>query len=166
MRITGTWQGQYKYGEDYQEDTGTSVPFRLSLRQSWWFGRVRGHVRDDVSKGGQPELGLVDGWRKGTVVRFVKVMPVAYAMVDGRLTPFRDLLQQQGFTVLGELPHRIGYRGTVRGDGRTMDGDWQILPEQVETDRGWIEVGSGSGTWSAQQVDRRCTTLRRSDLPL
>lgn len=159
MRITGTWQGQYTYGEDYGNITGMSVPFRLSLHQSWWFGRVRGHVRDDVSKGGQPELGLVDGWRKGTVVRFVKVMPVAYSMVDGSLMPLRDDLRQHGLEVLGELSHWIGYSGTVREDGRAMDGDWQILPRQVETDRGRIEVGRGSGTWSAKHVDRKRTAL-------
>ena len=159
MRITGTWQGQYTYGDGYATITGISVPFRLSLHESWWFGRVRGHVRDDVSKGGQPELGMVDGWRKRAAVRFVKVMPAPYVLVDGKLRPLRELLLQQGITVVGEMPHWIGYSGAVRDDGRMMEGDWQILERPVQTDRGYMQLGSGSGTWSAHHVDVRRTSL-------
>jgi hypothetical protein len=74
--VTGTWLGEYTYGEAYQGTAGKSVPFTMSLTESW-MGRVVGYVRDDASKGGQPERGKIHGGRRGHMLEFVKTMPTA-----------------------------------------------------------------------------------------
>ena len=155
MKVTGTWFGQYTYGAGYEHIAGKSVPFTLSLTENW-LGKVSGYVRDDASKGGQPERGRVLGARKKRELRFVKSMPKGYVTnPDGTLVDFRSAMTEQGIDLPAELPpHRIGYSGTIGDDGETITGEWTILPFEFETDEGeQLEFGGeGQGTWTAKRT--------------
>ena len=95
MKLTGTWHGEYTYGPGYGPAiAGTSVPFVLSLTESW-LARFRGYVRDDASRGGQPERGRIAGTRHSASLTFQKTMPVGYvAGDDGKHEESRSWLKR------------------------------------------------------------------------
>lgn len=157
MKTTGTWHGEYTLGPGYENIAGKSVPFALSLTESW-LQRFSGYVRDDASKGGQPERGRIAGKRRGTTIEFVKTMPVGYVMNDeGKLEETRSWLQRAfGVEDRDESPHRIHYAGTLSPDGQQASGTWVIHSEVVAEDGETIHMVGGEGTWTARRV---------SDLP-
>ncbi len=164
MRLTGTWHGEYVYGDGYGDLAGARVPFALSLTESGaaalvGFGRITGYVRDDASKGGMPERGRIAGRRRRQRVRFVKAMPNHYlAQGDGTLVGLRDVVRaQHGLELPASLPpHRIAYEGELDQTGESMRGTWTILPWTAAAGGGVVHGAGGTGTWSAQ---------RRSPLP-
>lgn len=83
MNLTGTWDGEYTYGDGYGSEAGKSVPFRLVLTEAGplrWLGlaRLTGSVREDSLRGGFPAPGRVDGRRRGRRIGFLKTMPENY----------------------------------------------------------------------------------------
>lgn len=153
MKTTGTWLGEYTYGEIY-DFAGKSVPFTMSLTESW-LRRITGYVRDDASKGGQPERGRILGTRRGTTIAFLKTMPVGYVTgPDGEMVETRSWLQRAfGIENAPESPHCIEYVGELSGDGQSVRGQWRIRPRVVaEDDKGAQLFGGGNGTWSARRV--------------
>lgn len=157
MKITGTWHGEYTYGPGYEQIAGKSVPFVLSLTESW-MRRIAGYVRDDASKGGMPERGRIAGSRRAATITFVKTMPIGYVMdADGKpLDPRVALRRDHGIEVPELPPHRIHYSGTLAQDGQSIAGSWVIRQTTIETDQGVLESAGGDGTWTARRV---------SDLP-
>lgn len=157
MRISGTWQGQYTYGAGYEGIAGvggSSVPFTMSITESW-LGKVTGYVRDDATKGGMPERGHIVGKRSRQSLEFVKVMPNNYVFdVEGRLVDLRQAMQaQHGIELPAELPpHRIFYSGTLSDDGQSASGDWLIMPWPGEDQAETFGQGLGNGTWTARRV--------------
>lgn len=153
MKVTGTWNGEYTYGEAYQGIVGKSVPFTMSLTESW-MSRVVGYVRDDATKGGQPERGKIHGGRRGLTLEFVKTMPTAYmADPDGSQKETRSswLKRTYGIEEDPTAPHRIHYVGRLSADGHSVHGEWLIRQRQVQTDQGMVEL-AGTGTWSARRI--------------
>ncbi len=43
-RVTGSWSGQYTYGDGYDGIGRNAVPFDMSLTESW-FRRITGYLR-------------------------------------------------------------------------------------------------------------------------
>ena len=157
MKVTGTWHGEYTYGAVYEGSAGKSVPFVLSLTDSWVRG-ILGYVRDDETRGGMPGRGRIVGSRRGAAIRFVKTMPRNHVFDEnGQSVDHREWLRSQGIEVRHELPpHEIHYSGELSADGTTAAGRWIIHPEELETNQGTFETGGGEGTWTARRV---------SDLP-
>lgn len=150
-KLTGTWVGEYTYGPGYEGAAGKSVPFTMSLTEALR-RLIAGYVRDDASRGGQPERGRISGRRRGRAVEFVKSYPVGYVVDDdGNQTQTRRELAEQEGHELGELPpHRIRYRGTLDDGGDALRGEWQILPWRsgdFESD-----PDGESGTWTARRT--------------
>lgn len=156
MKVSGTWLGEYTYGDGYEDIAGKSVPFTMSLTESW-LGRVLGYVRDDATQGGQPERGKIRGSRRRLTLEFVKSMPTGYVFdPDGKLEPRSSWLKRAfGIDEDPDEPHRIHYIGRLSADGGSVRGEWVIRRGQLDTEQGVIEFG-GAGTWSAR---------RTSDLP-
>jgi hypothetical protein len=153
MNITGTWTGSYTYGPGYEEAANTSVPFRLSIDETW-LGRIAGYVRDDASKGGMPERGRIHGRRRGRRIEFVKVMPVGYVTNDdGELMRTQDWLDQQGFEDIQAAAHRIHYAGELDIAGQSMSGSWLIRPRELDGSMGSkVFFEGGEGTWTARRI--------------
>lgn len=153
MKVTGTWLGEYTYGPDYESLAGKSVPFTLSLTESW-LRKIQGYVRDDATKGGMPERGRIAGKRDGAELTFVKTMPIGYVKdADGTLRDPREVLRRdQGFELPKLPPHRIEYRGTMAADGQSAAGRWVILPASIETSQGVWQSTGGEGTWTARRI--------------
>ncbi len=152
MRLTGTWVGEYVYGADYETDemVNKAVPFTMSLTESW-LRNVAGYVRDDASRGGQPERGRIHGRRRGTDLVFMKLMPVHYVTFEGKLIELRDHYAQHGVELPeGMPPHRILYRGTVDQHGESVAGTWELQPWAIADDG--ESLGHGSGTWKARRT--------------
>lgn len=151
-KITGTWIGEYVYGDEdgYAEAgvAGRSVPFTMSLTESW-LARFAGYVRDDAERGGQPERGRVRGRRRGRAVRFRKIFPVGYVFDDnGDMVELREYLRRHDAEPAGELPpHCIDYRGEFGADGETMRGEWRIVIAGEET-----ATDGGTGSWHARRT--------------
>lgn len=160
MKATGTWLGEYTYGPDYGALAGKSVPFTVSLTESW-LRKVIGYVRDDATKGGQPERGRITGTRKGADLTFVKTMPTAYVTdPDGtRIDVPSALRRDHGVELPALPPHRIDYTGTLAADGQTITGRWEIRPTTIETQRGTWQSPGGKGTWTARRVSDLPTTV-------
>jgi hypothetical protein len=152
VKTTGTWLGEYTYGEIY-DFAGQSVPFTMSLTESW-LRRITGYVRDDASKGGQPERGRILGTRRGTTIAFVKTMPVGYVTdPDGKMVETRSWLKRAfGIENVPESPHCIEYVGELAGDGQSVRGQWRIRPRVVAEDDQGAHVFGGNGTWSARRI--------------
>jgi hypothetical protein len=157
MKVTGTWQGEYTYGPGYETLAGKSVPFVLSLTESW-LQRFAGYVRDDASKGGQPERGRIAGKRSGTAIEFVKTMPVGYVTnEDNKMEEESSWLRRVfGVEQPETSPHRILYSGELSADGQSAAGKWLIQSRMVAQDGDIQHVVGGEGTWTARRV---------SDLP-
>jgi len=154
LRLTGTWVGQYTYGAGYGGIAGMSVPFTLSLTETW-LGKVSGYVRDDATRGGMPERGRILGKRRKLEFEFVKTMPNHYTTSpDRQLVDLRlQLRQDHGLELPAELPpHRIHYRGAIHADGMSITGEWRIVPWRVELAQGAAEMGQGQGTWTAKRT--------------
>jgi len=155
VRISGTWQGQYTYGPGYEASVaGSSVPFTMSITESW-LGKVVGYVRDDAARGGQPERGHIMGKRRRQSLEFLKVMPKSYVSdAEGRPVDLRQAMQaQHGIELPAELPpHRIVYSGTLSDDGQSVAGDWLILQWSTQVEQGTFVSGIGNGTWTARRV--------------
>ncbi|MCA8974224.1 MAG: hypothetical protein KDC98_05850 [Planctomycetes bacterium] len=152
MKLTGTWVGQYTYGQSYDQLAATSVPFTMSLTESWRL-RVVGYVRDDASRGGQPERGRIVGQRKGRQLEFLKTMPKGYVTdADGNMVEQRQFLEEEFGIALpdGMPPHRIHYAGTLDEHGQSVAGTWRIVPWGRTADG--RELGSGNGSWSARRM--------------
>lgn len=157
MRTTGTWLGEYTYGAIYDAAAGKSVPFTMSLTESW-LGNVVGYVRDDASKGGMPERGRIAGTRKAAAISFVKTMPIHYVSDDsGNPIQTKEWLRREhGIENANVPPHQIHYAGDLDADGLTMHGRW-IIRGRMGTPTGeTIDVNVGEGTWTARRI---------SDLP-
>ena len=151
MKLTGTWVGEYTFGDGYDDAgaAGQSVPFTMSLTESW-LRRVIGYVRDDASRGGQPERGRVGGRRRGDRFEFVKTMPVGYQMTEDGPVETRQYLERElEIELPDELPpHRVHYAGTLDPDRQCLAGEWVILPWQIGDRAG----GGGRGTWTARRT--------------
>jgi len=154
VKVTGTWLGQYTYGPGYGSIAGMSVPFTMSLTESW-LRKVSGYVRDDARHGGMPERGRILGDRSKAQLEFTKTMPKSYQM-DGNkhLVDLREVVQRDhGVELPAELPpHRIRYTGALAEDGMSIAGQWQILPWSVSTGTGQVGGAGGRGTWTAKRV--------------
>ncbi|MBL8726830.1 MAG: hypothetical protein JNM25_00260 [Planctomycetes bacterium] len=153
MKVSGTWHGEYTYGEIY-DFAGKSVPFTMSLTESW-LRRIAGYVRDDASKGGMPERGRILGTRRGSTIEFVKTMPVGYVTdPDGQMVETRSWLQRAfGIANPPAAPHCIEYVGELAADGQSVRGQWRIRPRVVaEDEQGQHLFGGGTGTWSARRI--------------
>ncbi len=154
MKATGTWYGEYTYGEIYEALAGKSVPFTMSLTESW-LRRIVGYVRDDASKGGMPERGRILGSRRGTTIAYVKTMPIGYVTdADGKRVETRNWLQRKyGIENAASVPHCIEYVGELADDGQSARGQWRIRPRVVaEDEQGQHVFGGGTGTWSARRI--------------
>ncbi|MCA8951920.1 MAG: hypothetical protein KDE27_20590 [Planctomycetes bacterium] len=154
MNLTGTWIGEYTYGEGYAADgmAGMSVPFTMSLTESAP-DRIVGYVRDDSSRGGQPERGRVLGARHGKRVEFTKTMPVGYFTIDGELVERREYIERIEQIELppGALPpFRIAYTGEFDATGEALAGEWRIEP-WGRTEDGEPLGEASRGTWSARR---------------
>ena len=158
MNISGTWEGQYTYGEAYDDYAGTSVRFAMTLQLggvAQLIGRPRltGTIRDSIDDGGQPGLAQLVGRRIGTGMRFVKTMPHSgmddYTMAELRCE-FRAQFHKQPPEPMPK--HRIAYNGTISHHGEQLSGSWLILPMLFETDDGPVRFGGiGEGTWTARR---------------
>lgn len=157
MDLGGTWHGEYTYGAAYDALAGSSVPFVLSLTQSQP-GQFVGYVRDDATKGGQPERGRIRGERRGNTITFVKTMPTGYvADENGSKEATAAWLRRTfGPDAPGAVPHRILYAGTLSADGTTLSGRWQIPARSLASNDDVVHMIGGEGTWTAHRV---------SDLP-
>lgn len=159
MDLSGTWDGEYTYGEGYGSETGKSVPFRLVLAEtgalSWLgFARLTGSVQDDSLRGGFPAAGCVEGRRRGRRIGFLKTMPENYVFdEDGKMTDLFEALAKEVDTRDFELsPHRIAYQGAVFDDGTRLGGQWRIQPTWVLAgEKAFQLAGVGTGTWSARR---------------
>ena len=153
MKVTGTWHGEYTYGPLYEALAGKRVPFVLSLTESW-LQRFAGYVRDDASKGGQPERGRIAGKRRGAAIEFVKTMPVGYVFDDeGRMEEKSSWVRRVfGVEQPDASPHRIHYSGDLSADGQSVAGKWQIQSRVIARDGGVAHVFGGEGTWTARRV--------------
>jgi len=154
VKLTGTWHGEYTYGPGYGTAlAGTSVPFVMSLTESW-LRKFAGYVRDDASKGGQPERGRIAGMRQDRVITFVKTMPTSYVSDEqGRKVEKRAWLRTMFGLENPELsPHRIHYQGTWSPDGQHVSGTWSIRSEVVGEDGDGVHMVGGEGTWTARRV--------------
>lgn len=161
MRVTGSWLGEYTYGAGYVGIAGMSVPFTLSLTETW-IGKVSGYVRDDATKGGMPERGRILGKRRQLELEFVKTMPNHHMMrPDRSLGDLRaQLKQDHGVELPAELPpHRIHYRGVLSDDGMSLAGQWRIVPWRVELAQGTAEFGQGQGTWTAKRTSELASSV-------
>lgn len=167
MNISGTWEGQYTYGEDYLELADASVRFTMTLEQHGLMRllgrpRLRGQVRDNAADGGQQGVGRIAGRRFGQTVQFVKSMPPSVMpdeWVDFLRHEFRDQFQSE---LPRELPdHRIAYQGRIDDDGERITGSWFILPMIFTTDIGEVSHNaSGEGTWTARRSSPMPIELR------
>lgn len=155
MKVSGTWLCEYTYGSEGYEQSGiagTSVPFTMSLTEGW-LRNVSGYVRDDASRGGQPERGRIRGRRRGRVLEFLKIMPVHHVVDEtGKMVEMRSFYRDRhGLELPADLPpHRIAYRGTIDETGEAIAGEWQIVP-WGRTAHG-RPVSMGAGTWSARRT--------------
>jgi hypothetical protein len=152
MKLTGSWSGEYTYGSDYGDGSGVSVPFKVSVSESW-FGRFAGYVRDEASRGGMPERGRVRGRRRGARIEFIKSMPIHYAWGGDSLHNLSAyLVEVGGFESPEDLPpHMIRYVGHIAADGQSIEGAWSIVPWSVEIGGQRLQLGSGDGTWTAKK---------------
>lgn len=148
MRTTGTWLGEYTYGAHfYGPAAGKSVPFHLSLTESW-LGRFTGHVRDDASQGGMPELGTVE---------LIKTMPVSYVTEpSGALIETKAWIQREyGIENPTLEPHRIHCTGRFDEYGDGMRGTWRIWNRVDHPNGESVQMTVGVGTWSARRIAAR-----------
>ncbi len=152
MTITGTWLGEYTYGELYGNIAGKSVPFTLSLTDSW-LGRVTGYVRDDATKGGMPERGRIAGKRKGNAIEFVKTMPVGYVTDPSEALGDKHTRLQRASGIENPRggPHHIHYFGEIDAAGHTMRGTWIILGSTDATTGETAPLPRGEGSWTARR---------------
>lgn len=163
-RATGTWLCEYTLGEDYGDQAGKSVPFRLSLTERGLGAlfarpRVTGQVRDDASKGGFPELGEIRGQLRGLRLSFVKTMPVTYlADENGDLMTITDYYRRHDLEARPRR-HVIYYRGVLSDDGEQVRGDWAIPPHMIEFAEGISNVPGSRGTWSGRRTSPLPTEL-------
>jgi hypothetical protein len=160
VRLTGTWHGEYTYGDFYADLAGQRVPFVLSLTESWRY-RLSGYVRDDAARGGQPERGRITGVRRGAAVAFVKTMPVGY-VTDGdgtRVEVAAWLRRTFGIETPDLPPHRIHYAGELTPDGQTLAGTWVIRPTVVAEGSAGAQCIGGDGTWTARRTSDRPSTV-------
>tara|TARA_R110002072_G_scaffold269079_3_gene428213 strand:+ start:7831 stop:8331 length:501 start_codon:yes stop_codon:yes gene_type:complete len=166
MDITGTWAGQYTYGEDYEQLADTSVRFTLSLQQHGWqrlLGRPRliGQCRDNHDDGGQKGLGKIHGRRVGRTLQFLKSMPESVRS-DEWVQYLRDSFRAEfGQDLPAKLPdHCIAYQGEISEFGDSLSGSWQILNTIFHTDHGDVRyVNAGEGTWTARRTSPLTTEL-------
>jgi hypothetical protein len=153
VKATGTWRGEYTYGDLYEHIAGSSVPFTMSLTESWP-GRIAGYVRDDASKGGMPERGRIAGSRRGATLTFVKTMPVGYVSDEtGQMVETRTWLSRVfGLDKPAVSPHRIHYTGEMDAIGHSITGTWAIELQVVAEDDEGVHTVGGQGTWTARRV--------------
>lgn len=153
MNLTGTWDGEYTYGDGYGPRTGESVPFRMSLTESGE-GAVVGYVRDDALRGGMSGRGRIAGKRDATSLVFLKTMPRGDdedAAANETLRRFFEV--ELGIEIPVDVPpHRIRYTGVASPDGAVFSGEWNVVPWRFEVDDSVIELGAGCGTWTATRV--------------
>lgn len=158
--LTGTWDGEYTYGDDYGPQRGESVPFRMSLTESGG-GAVTGYVRDDAERGGMRERGRIAGKRESEALVFLKTVPSGGDGEAEAIEPLRRFFERElGLEIPLDLPpHRIRYAGVASPDGASVSGEWSIVPWRVEVEDGVIEYGAGSGTWTAKKVSPRVSAV-------
>jgi len=156
----GRWRGTYTY--DVSTDNpgpARSVEFELSIEQGALqriFGRFRGTVTDartEVEQG----TGTLRGLVRGSAIRFVKRMPIAFVHSNGR-----SMLLSERLAELGH-PGLPNPKGTpIRYAGRFEDPDqasgvWVVRARHMRVARGvWVRTARTTGTWTM----RRSTETR------
>lgn len=141
-RLDGTWFGTYRYDHPKFDRQMGVVPFTMEFVESE-DGSFAGWVEDDVSSGGTPGRGSIQGRRAGDDIRWLKRMPVWAWMV---ITP-------DGKRVMKTDPNRrhptLSYRGRMSDDG-TASGRWSFTG--VIGFLSWmLTFGRGGGTWTLRR---------------
>jgi hypothetical protein len=130
------WDGSYIYDNHFLDEQKLPVPFRIEFTKNWW-GRNIGKVKDDFTKGGMKEEGIIKGMIKKDAIRFTKYMP-----------------KFSGYDHLGrplnlDIPHPLlHYKGTFNKAVNKYEGVWFIESIKFEgKDRKYYESGEATGTW-------------------
>ncbi|SFU55527.1 hypothetical protein SAMN05216480_10741 [Pustulibacterium marinum] len=135
-----TYSGTYWYTGAVPKDLkNVRTNFQLELEATNDL-KFTGTVEDDVTTGGTPGIGNIEGeWKKNTIV-FVKQMPV--------FTHFNS----DGSMVTGRPPHQpIYYKGNVDTVTGNIRGTWKVkFSVSFSKGRLWI-LPSVKGEWEMRQ---------------
>jgi hypothetical protein len=154
--ITGDWVGEFAFNPNSAYPVHPSaVAFSLTARLGW-FGRFRGTVHDDPSKGPH-EPAKITGRVTGTHVMFFKQYPVYYVHRGDRLMTLREHLQADfGLTLDEDVPaDPIRYTGEFDPERQVVSGTWYMFAKRL---RLWCagrplesETPPAAGTWSMRR---------------
>ncbi len=161
-KVTGTWEGTYRYAPVAHIPKLDPVPFTLILKQGW-FGRFTGTVTDGGPRA-MPGTGLIRGYFSFPRIEFTKQMPVCYVVTpDGRNIPLREFLVEQGHMCERDVPHKpIFYEGEFSSPSQAH-GTWIIRAGPVPLGDGrTVQMTEARGDWS---IESRATSERCSEPP-
>ena len=107
---------------------------------------ARSVAQDDVASG-MPDQGRVHGRVCGPYVRFVKRMPLGYAMSrDGKIVTLRQFIRlETGQDPGREYPHPpMWFEGFHHADSNTSEGTWHFEHTYVATGTWWMRRADAS----------------------
>jgi hypothetical protein len=141
-KFSGKWQGQYTYGDGYDEShRGKSVLFTLVMEVDGR-GRLKGHIVDDGYADQIDARATIEGTVVGGEIRFVKT----YRHHWGR-TPDGNLVENKK-----RPSHDVHYAGQF--SSLYCTGEWKIFSSAVRPD-GSIREWSSGGHWIMHRAEMK-----------
>jgi len=155
--LRGRWHGEYAYDASPNGSVpAPPVTFEVTITQSWLqslLGSFRGTVTDSPP-GLQQGAGVVRGFVRAGRIRFVKRMPVAGVVSDGRSIRLSEKLAELGQPGIPDRPGApIYYKGLFEGLDNAA-GTWVLHRRHQRVARGvWLETTKATGTWKIRRGD-------------
>lgn len=151
--IAGDWEGRYLFDEANPAFPRDGVPFAMTLAAGW-FGRIRGTVREDPSRGGMPEEGRIRGRIRGERIILAKRMPICY--INGPRPLSTYILEEHGVDIGPSPPHPpILCEGRYDPWKDSASGHWCIGPHKIRIWAGGatikIDIKRATGTWEMRR---------------
>lgn len=144
MNLTGTWKGQYTYGQQYPPHiAGTSDPFELRIKDE--NGIVSGHCIDNVVKAKVGNSSNIDGTFNDRFISFIKTYKYP-AFIDGQTRlNFSEERTVGNIHYTGNLLRKFFSRKWY------FKGEW-IYAISIVDSQNRTYTSISKGTWSMQKV--------------
>lgn len=145
FKISGTWQGELTYGEEFPEEIkNKKKSFRMELKEidgEENDGEFSGTYYETEGFGIIPEPAGISGFIEDDIISIVKQFSALYLVNErGEVKSIPD-----------KIPPEVNYSGFYNEETQSFEGDWSMVIEFKQLAFGYAE-NAVSGTWTMKKV--------------
>ncbi len=137
--MKGKYKGYYIYDNPkFQQQINHDKTFFNIEITEFSNGEFFGFVEDDIDTGGTPGKGIIKGEKNGNNVFFIKEMPIAAFIINGKLKTYK------------KKHPKIYYKGIITDNN--IEGEWKIKSGFIMLGLSFLFGLKVSGTWMMEKV--------------